>query len=166
MNDIDLKNQIKKENLKLYIDSKRKDLDIILTTTIPTQKRLMKTILWLNVTILGVCFTCIYHKVLLMYCALPFTLSSVAIYLILSSLRDGRVKSFGTPELEKMFNQKKSINALILLSKSIKTATEANSEIVKKRADKISISTNLTIVSAISVFLATLCYANYLMKGG
>ena len=30
-------------NLKLYFDSKRKDLDILLSTTIPTQKNLMKT---------------------------------------------------------------------------------------------------------------------------
>ena len=43
-------------NLKLSYDSIRKDYDIILTSVIPTQKNLIKTYLWLDTFILGICF--------------------------------------------------------------------------------------------------------------
>lgn len=43
-------------NLKLSYDSIRKDYDIILTSIIQTQKNLIKTYLWLNTFILGICF--------------------------------------------------------------------------------------------------------------
>jgi hypothetical protein len=41
------------ENLKDYLDIVKDDLKILLTSTIPTQKNLMKTLLWVNMSILG-----------------------------------------------------------------------------------------------------------------
>lgn len=157
-------------NLKLYFDSKRKDLDILLSTTIPTQKSLMKTILWLNSSILAFILTLLSRKVGIIFLALPFTFSFVAILLILFSLKDGRDKAFGTPllsEIDKIpQDENERIQALYDINTCLDKAFKINIDAVKKRAAKIAKATNFTIYSTISICIMVIVYVNvYLMKG-
>ncbi len=158
-------------NLKLYNESIRKDLDITLTSTIPTQKNLMKTILWINTSIIGLTLTALAKNLVVIYISIPFIFSSIAIGTILFALKDGRVKSFGTPSIKQIENIKpdhfEKINGLIVLNESIEKALNNNIALISNRAAKIAFSTNMTIVSLISIFLMTIFIVNlYLMKGG
>jgi hypothetical protein len=153
------------KNLKDYLEVLKDDLKIILTSTIPTQKNLMKTLLWVNVTIMGFLIA-IFSKdsQILLFLSIPFIFSSISIFLILKSLTDGRVKYFATPpfdditkHLDQDFERQKGLISLI---SSLKTAFEKNTLIVKKRANKINYATKFTIFSAISIFFIIIFITN------
>ena len=161
-------NEAYEHNLKLYFDSKRKDLDILLSTTIPTQKNLMRTILWLNSSFFAFIIALIskenIHKFLIIAMSIPFLFSFFAILFILFSLKEGRIKFFGTLQLEVINliaqDENEKIQGLLDMNTSLNLAFNSNAEIVKKRANKIAKATNLTIMSAISIFLIIIFYVN------
>jgi hypothetical protein len=165
-------NEAYEHNLKLYFESKRKDLDILLGTTIPAQKNLMKTILWLNSSILAITITLLIKKDMqIIFLSLPFIFSSIAIFQILFSLKDGREKTFGTlplSEIDKIpQDENEKAQGLYNMNTSLDIAFKANSSLVVKRGSKIGMATNFTILSAISIFTMIIIYVNfYLMKGG
>lgn len=157
-------------NLKLYNESIRKDLDITLSS-IPAQKNLMKTILWLNSSIIGLCLTALSKDIGLIYISMPFIFSFLGIITILYSLKDGRTKTLGSPSIEFIQNIKpdeyEKINGLITMNESFEKALNNNIELIEKRAQKIAFSTNMTIISMISIFIISVLYVNInLMKGG
>jgi hypothetical protein len=158
-------------NLKLYFESKRKDLDIILTSTIPTQKNLMKTILWLNSSILAFTITLLSKQVGIIFLSIPFLFSFAAIFHILLSLKDGREKTFGTlalSEIEKIQqDENEKIQALYDMNTSLDKAFKANALLVEKRAQKIGTATGYTTLSVFFIFILIVFYVNiHLMKGG
>lgn len=157
-------------NLKLYNESIRKDLDITLSS-IPAQKNLMKTILWLNSSIIGLCLTALSKNIGLIYISMPFIFSFLGIITILYSLKDGRTKTLGSPSIEFIQNIKpdeyEKVNGLITMNESFEKALNNNIELIEKRAQKIAFSTNMTIISMISIFIISVLYVNInLMKGG
>ncbi|WNL11758.1 hypothetical protein [Aliarcobacter cryaerophilus] len=157
-------------NLKLYNESIRKDLDITLSS-IPAQKNLMKTILWLNSSIIGLCLTALSKDIGLIYISMPFIFSFLGIITILYSLKDGRTKTLGSPSIEFIQNIKpdeyEKVNGLITMNESFEKALNNNIELIEKRAQKIAFSTNMTIISMISIFIISVLYVNInLMKGG
>ena len=161
-------------NLKLYNESIRKDLDIILSFIIPTQKNLMKTLLWINSVVLGLLTSLIASnlesKIILMSISIPYFCSFMAIIILLLSLKDGRVKAFGTPNINNFENIQPSIWAksqgLTNINNSIKQAFEINSNIVAKRGKKIAQAINFTITSVIFIFLISIAYSNFILKQG
>jgi hypothetical protein len=167
------KHEAYEHNLKLYNESIRKDLDITLTSSIPTQKNLMKTILWLNSSIIGLSIASVSKEMSIWYIAVPFILSFFAILTILFALKDGRVKYFGTPSIESIENidpnEYEKVQGLIEMNNSFQIAFNNNSELIKKRATKIALATTKTILSIVSIpILLGLFYFNNqnLMKGG
>ena len=157
-------------NLKLYNESIRKDLDITLSS-IPAQKNLMKTILWLNSSIIGLCLTALSKDIGLIYISMPFIFSFLGIITILYSLKDGWTKTLGSPSIEFIQNIKpdeyEKVNGLITMNESFEKALNNNIELIEKRAQKIAFSTNMTIISMISIFIISVLYVNInLMKGG
>ncbi len=161
-------------NLKLYNESIRKDLDIILSSIIPTQKNLMKTLLWINSVVLGLLTSLIANnienKIILISISIPYFFSFMAIIILLLSLKDGRVKAFGTPNINNFENIQPNIWAksqgLTNLNNSIKKAFDVNSDIVAKRGKKIAQAINFTIASVIFIFLISIAYANFILKQG
>lgn len=159
-------------NLKLYNESIRKDLDITLTSIIPTQKNLMKTILWLNSSIIGLSIATLSKDIFIGYIAIPFALSFFAILTILFALKDGRIKGFGTPEISDIENIERGKNekvmGLIQMNNSYKIAFDNNEKLIKKRATKIALATNKTIAAIISIpiLLITFYINTNLLKGG
>jgi len=155
------------KNLKDYFEVLKDDFKILLTSTIPTQKNLMKTLLWINMTILGFLIALIAKEsstTIFLMLSIPFVFSFFAILLILKSLTDGRIKSFASPKFEditKHLNQDfERQKGIITLISSLKKAFEANAQIVKKRADKIHTAINLTITSSIILFFIIILIAN------
>jgi hypothetical protein len=122
----------------------------------------MKTLLWMNTSILGLCIIVLREDIDIYYIAIPFLLSFIAILLILFSLKDGKQKSFGTPPFDDIENIKEDewmkFQGLINMSKAHKFAFDHNAKIVETRASKISYATNLLISSVISIFIVVLLY--------
>lgn len=149
-------------NLKLYNESIRKDLDISLTSTIPIQKNLMKTILWINTSIIGLVVLSFKEHFSDIFMAIPFVLSLFSILIILVSLKDGRVKYFGSPKIEELNNLQEDeymkYRGLLNLSQSYKIAFDNNIRIVKDRGGKIAIAINFTILSIISIAILSITY--------
>lgn len=153
-------------NLKLYNESIRKDLDIILTSMIPTQKNLMKTLLWLNSSIIGLILATMSKDINIIYVLIPFIFSFLAILIILLSLKDGRVKYLGSPSIKDIENisitkaKNKKVLGLIAMNESIYHATERNFDSVKKRGAKIGKAITLTIISMASIPLLLILWYN------
>ena len=164
-------NEAYEHNLKLYNESIRKDLDITLTSTIPTQKNLMKTILWLNSSIIGLSIATLSKDIFIGYIIIPFILSFIAILIILLSLKGGRDKTFGSPDLFTIENIKddkdEKVNGLIEMNNSFKLAFDSNSKLINKRGSKISKSITATISSIITIPILIIVFTVNLnlMKG-
>ena len=154
-------------NLKLYNESIRKDLDIVLTSMVPIQKNLMKTLLWLNSSIIALIITIVLKNkdIYIIYIVIPFILSFLSILIILFSLKIGREKQLGTPPIsviEDIYQDKlEHINGLIKMSESFNNALNTNLNIIKLRGDKLSLSTNLTICSFISIVILFIIWYIY-----
>jgi len=161
-------------NLKLYNESIRKDLDIVLSSTIPTQKNLMKTLLWINSVVIGLLTSLIAYdlksKIIILSLSIPYFFSFMAIIILLLSLKDGRVKAFGTPNISNFENIKPNkwakSQGLTNINKSLKQAFDINSRIVAKRGKKIAQAINFTIASVIFIFLISTTYSNLILKKG
>jgi len=161
-------------NYKLFYEATRKDLDILLTSTIATQKNLMKTIMWINFTLVGL-ISIWLNKTLtveLFYLAIPIILlSSLSIISILLSLTKGRDKVFGQPHIDdiiKIENDEYShLNTLYTMISSTEIAFNTNTDnIISPRAYSLSFATKTTILSSMFV-LVFIAYASFnLMKGG
>lgn len=146
----------REKNLLLHYESVRKDLDIILTSTIPNQKNLMKTILWLNASILGAILTQ-YKTLPCAICLLPsIAFSFFSLLLILYSLKTGQVKSFGQAnidEIENFSDEFERISGISFMMFATREAFEHNLNIIERRAKKISKATTFTLVSLIIIML-------------
>jgi len=162
-------------NLKLYNESIRKDLDIILSSTVPIQKNLMKTLLWINSVAIGLLTSFMTYDLkntfIILSISIPYTFSFMAIMILLISLKDGRVKAFGTPIINDFEdiepNKWAKSQGLANINRSLKEAFDINSGIVIKRGEKIAQAVNFTILSVVFIFLTTIVYANLILtKGG
>lgn len=167
-----VKNEKYEHNLKLYNESIRKDLDITLTSIIPTQKNLMKTILWLNSSIIGLSIATLSKDISIGYIIVPFSLSFLAILIILFALKDGRIKAFGTPNIKDIEKIKEDddekVMGLIQMNNSYRLAFNNNEKLIKKRANKIACAINTTIGAIISIpiLLSIFYIQSNLLKGG
>ncbi len=162
-------------NLKLYNESIRKDLDIILSSTIPIQKNLMKTLLWINSVVIGLLTSLMKYDLkntfIILSISIPYTFSFMAIMILLISLKDGRVKAFGTPSMNSLEdiepNKWAKSQGLANINHSLKKAFDINSVIVIKRGERIARAVNFTILSVIFIFLITILHTNLILtKGG
>lgn len=129
-------------NLKLSYDSIRKDYDIILTSIIPTQKNLIKTYLWLNTFILGICFFFAKEKLIkpfdLFVLSATLLLCVASIALLLFALYHNKEKQFiyfDPKTIANIKNDKWSYaQGLVNLIKDTKEAFDFNADIVKFRS--------------------------------
>lgn len=159
----------REKNLKLHYEAMRKDLDITLSTMIPTQKNLMKTIMWVNAIILGLILNN-FQKLQYAYFMIPsFAFSAFAFGLILYSLKKGRSKSLGhidTKEIESIAqNRFETIIGLQKLIVATEKALNQNSEIITNRGKKIADSITFTLLSVSIIFIYTILLFNLILRG-
>ena len=91
-------NDIYVHNYKMHYEAKRKELDILLTSSIPTQLSNMKTILWINFLMIGLTLQFIKKFPLPDIVIGFFLLSLCAIFLILIAMLSNRTKEYGVPD--------------------------------------------------------------------
>ncbi len=167
------KNENYINNLKLYFETIKQDFNIILTSTIPTQKNLIKTLLWLNITFIATTLTILNLKsnsfFITLLTSLPFIFSTISISILLLALIKGRTKTFAHPKLEvitSLVNEPyEEIQGLLDLINSYKKAFDNNSQIVKNRANKMHTATIFTFFSGFSLFVVIIIIANLQLGG-
>lgn len=159
----------REKNLKLHYEAMRKDLDITLSTMIPTQKNLMKTIMWVDAIILGLIVNN-FQKLEYAFLMIPsFIFSGIAFGLILYSLKKGRSKTLGhidTKEIESIDQNR--FEAIIGLQKLIVATEKAinnNAEIIKNRGKKIADAINFTLLSVSLIFIYAIVLFNLILRG-
>lgn len=159
----------REKNLKLHYEAMRKDLDIVLTSMIPTQKNLMKTIMWINAIVLGLILNN-FLEFKYAFCMIPsFIFSAIAFILIIYSLKKGRSKTLGhidISEIESISqNRFETIIGLHKLIVATEKAIKNNSLIIENRGKKISDSVNFTLASIGLIFVYAIFLFNLILRG-
>lgn len=159
----------REKNLKLHYEAMRKDLDITLSTMIPTQKNLMKTIMWVNAIILGFIVK-YFQDIECAYFMIPsFVFSAIAFGMILSSLKKGRSKTLGYIDTKEIENIKQDrFEGIIGLQKLIvatEKAIQNNSFIIEKRGKNIADAINFTLFSVCLIFVYSGFLFNLILRG-
>lgn len=155
-------------NLKINYEAVRKDYDIAMTSIIPTQKNLIRTYMWLDLLLLGFCFTIAKDSANL-YLSGLVSLTSIAciisISIFLMALYYHSKKSIVNIEVQEIAeiedNEYSHAQGLINLIYKTQIAYDKNATIIEYRAKRIRWATRILFV-AVLFFTASVIVASYL----
>jgi len=146
-------------NLKMLYEAKRKELEILLTYSIPTQLSNMKTLLWINFLLIGLMLQFIKRLPLPDIVIGFFILSIFAILFIISAMLTSRTKAYGIPDdiaimsLYEDHEWTKS-QAIFDMTYALQESILENRQAITDRANKMYISTWLTLCSLFFIIIA------------
>jgi len=154
MQDLEVKNY--EHNLKMHYEAKRKELDILLTSSIPQQLSNMKTLLWINFLMIGLMLQLIKKFPLPDTMIGFFILSLLAILSIMIAILTNRTKSYGVPDdtlyMSTFKDDEWTISQAILdMLEAANIAVKENRTVIVKRAKLMHISTIFTVVSMLFI---------------
>lgn len=155
------------KNLLLNFNAITKDIEMIITSVIPTQKNLIQMFLWLNTTLIGVMFV-MYDKYGLFLAVkgtlvISFAFSSIAAAIAIDALSGGKMKTFThipiavMPELSGKYEH---VHGLNKMTEAAMDAYQKNSAIVSKRAKSLSGALLFTKLSSIFLLIAMVLVLN------
>lgn len=152
--------KIFEDNLKIHYEAKRKELKILLTSSIRDQLANMKTILWINFLMIGLMLQFI-NKIPLPKTIIGFFILSIcAISCILLSMILNRIKSYGVPEDLELINKYDSsddwVNFKIIkdFMYALQESIEENRAIIINRAKFMFMANLLTFSSLVFIVIA------------
>jgi len=145
-------------NLQMHYEAKRKELDILLTSSIPIQLSNMKTLLWINFLMIGLIFQFIKKFPLPDIITGFFVLSFCAILSIMIAMLTNRAKSYGVSDdlelMSKYESHEWTKSSVILdMMHTIQISIIDNRNVISNRAKLMHIATLFTIVSMIFISL-------------
>ncbi len=145
-------------NISIFLDAKRKENDILLTSSIPTQLTNMKTLLWINFVLIGLMLQTISKFPMSQAIIGFFILSILAILTILIAMLTNKSKSYGLnddintmsyyPDDEWTISQA-TYDMICTVQKSI----EHNRLMLRARSKKLSIAKFFTLCSIIFIII-------------
>jgi len=156
-NDLEVENY--EHNLKMHYEAKRKELDILLSSSIPTQLSNMKTLLWINFLFIGLVLQFIKKFPLPDIIIGFFLFSLLAIIFILFAMLTNRDKSYGVHDDIKLMSQypddrwTKS-RAIFDMLNTVQISIIDNRNALLNRAHKMHTATFLTLVALIFIILS------------
>lgn len=152
MNEKSLEVKNYEHNLTMHYETKRKELDTLLTSSMPNQLSNIKTLLWFNVVSMAIFFKLFVtiehiHKGYLI-------LVSVSILIAIVAMLVGREKDYGSPEdltLSSTYDDNDWTKSQFILDmlNVTQTSIEFNRVMVSARAKLMNLSTNFTFVSTV-----------------
>lgn len=146
-------------NLKLHYEAKRKELDILLTSSMPTQLSTIKTLLWMNIVMIGLMMQ-IFRSIPLTVIAKGFfLLSIVSICIILAAMLIKRVKSYGVIDdilySRNLDDSKWTISqGLIDMLSAAHSSIVDNRAVIESRAKLMHIATWFTLFAILLLCLS------------
>lgn len=156
MNNSNLEVENYEHNLKIHYDTKRKELEVLLSTSMPAQLSNIKTLLWFNVV--SVAFTLRFHPLMTEWQRGYILLAAAAIISALASMLVGRQKDYGAPEdmaLASTYADDEWTKSQFLIDMlhTTQRAIELNRAMVSRRADLMRLSTYYTFVGTCLLIL-------------
>ena len=156
-NDLEVENY--ETNLKLLYEAKRKELDILLTSSMPIQLSNMKTILWINFIMIGVILQFIKKFPMNEIMVGFFYSSSLAIIAILIAMLTSRIKSYGVNDgidMMATYNDDKwtKSQALYDMLSTLQLSLEENRKALVKRGKLTNLATYFTFLSIIVIIIS------------
>ncbi|MGP1484875.1 MAG: hypothetical protein ACTTJC_02050 [Campylobacter sp.] len=155
-------------NLKVSYEAIRKDYDIAITSLIPTQKNLIRTYLWLDLLLLGFCFTIARDSTnvcLSVLISITSILCVISIVIFISALYYHQKKSIVNIDIQEIAdiqdNEYSHAQGLINLIHKTQTSYDKNISIIEYRAKYIRWATRILIV-AVLFFASSVILASYL----
>ncbi len=157
MQDLEIKNY--EHNLKMHYEAKRKELDILLTSSMPQQLSNMKTLLWMNFLMIGLMLQLIKKFPLPDTMIGFFILSLCAILSIMMAILTNRTKYYGVPSdilhMSTYEDNKSTISQAILdMLNAANIAVTNNQNIIIKRAELMHLSTIFTVISMFFIIIS------------
>lgn len=154
--------QVKKyeKSLLIHYEAKRKELEILLTSSIRDQLANMKTVLWINLLMIGLMFQFIDKFPLPKTIIGFFILSVSALICILIAMLFKRTKSYGVPEDLELINEYDStddwINFRVIkdFMYALQESIKENRAIIIYRAKFMYIATWFTFFSLAFIVIA------------
>lgn len=156
----DLTVQNYEHNVKMHYEAKRKELDILLTSSIPSQLSNMKTILWINFLMIGLILQFIKKIPLSDLLIGFFILSLCAILCILVAMLKNRTKSYGVPEDLELMNSYDSTDEWIVfratkdMMYALQESIKENRKVIIERAKLMHLSTWFTFFSLVLIIIS------------
>lgn len=143
-------------NLKMHYEAKRRELEMLVTSSMPNQLSNIKTLLWFNVASIALLFK--YFSTIDTFQKAYLLIVGAAVVLLIFSMLIAREKDYGTPEdvtLASTYESTKwthSQFSLDLLA-TTQSAILFNRKMVLKRARLMNLATLFTFVSTIYLIL-------------
>ena len=146
-------------NLKIHYEAKRKELDILLSSSIPTQLSNMKTLLWINFLFIGLILQFIKKFPLSDIVIGFFLFSLLAILFILFAMLTNRSKSYGVHDDIQLMSQYSDdvwtkSRAIYDMLNTVQVSIIDNRKVLLNRAHKMHIATFLTLAALIFIVLS------------
>jgi len=141
---------LKAKKLGVLFDTIKKNQDLTISSVIPTQKNLLKTFLWINMTVIIIVLS-IYSKHIQSWTFIvSLIFAIIGIVLSLYTLTLGRTKKFGNykPEfLEDKYSYEEYLTHLV--NETYRSFDHNFTKVIEKRAKILSKITWLTIFTVI-----------------
>lgn len=153
-----------KENIERHYESKRKELDILLTSSIPHQISNIKMVLWINFLFIGISLKVIEVLKFNGWYLVSYLFSFVAILMLLISLTQRKSKYYGSiDDLDYVYDEIKNdnfphIKMLSGLLNNTFEATEYNRKTLEGIAKYLRYSIFTTLIAIFSFFFFTLLF--------
>ncbi|MGB3751090.1 MAG: hypothetical protein WA945_05940 [Arcobacteraceae bacterium] len=146
-------------NLKLYYEAKRKELDIILSNSMPTQMNNIKTLLWMNFLLIGLMFQFIKKFPIPDIVIGFFILSLCAIICVLMAILSNRTKSYGTLDsyehISEYVNNKWTKSQFFIdMIDSVIYSIKHNRKILHNKSKLMHLSTWFTLLAILFIIIA------------
>jgi len=151
-------------NLKLHYEAQRKDLDIVLSSSMPLQMNNIKTIMWINLLFIGLSLHLMKEFTFSIYYGLFYISSLLAIGLTAYAMTVRQIRYYGSIDDKSFMRKIPEISeakqlALLYMLDSALTATRENKKTLESRSFWMNISKWLTIFALVS-FVSVFSYTN------
>ena len=161
----DLEVENYEHNLKLHYEAKRKELDILLTSSIPTQFSNMKTLLWINFLMVGFMLHALKKFPMPDILIGFFILSVCSILSVFLAMLLYRTKSYGVPDNIKYMsiyadNEWTKCQATFDMLDVTHEAVKDNRIMLQKKAKFMHIGTWLTFASLLFAIISFVMMQN------
>ncbi len=145
-------------NLKMHYEAKRKELDILLTSSMPHQLNNMKTLLWINFILVGIMLQFIKKFPLLDILIVSFFMSIVAIVIVLLAMLTNRYKEYGVPDDVLHMHQYNDSEwcisqATLDMIATVDDSIKKNRNVLNKRGNMMHLSTWFTLFAILFALL-------------
>ncbi len=144
------------DNLKLHYEAVRKELDILIGSTMPHQFNVIKTLLWLNIVFIGISIKIMEDGASLWFTVPFFIVSAGSIFSSLIGMRSGRYVHYGVPGKVSFMSKTPDgrwakSNGLVSMLYEAQRAVRYNGINIIRRSKLIRQSSGLTLLTLASL---------------